>query len=238
MSSSADVRRELVDALRLDLVGPSLGLGNPEEILAEPPSVFYRTGFLVPIEADEDQKVDESCTEEVDGTPQNAEVSKVLFDFTDPSAVRAWSAVDDRVMGGVSRSHLWHDRAGHAVFEGEVWLAQNGGFASVRCSPGDRGHAGAQACLIEVRGDNKQFKLSLLTDDGFDSLNYQASFAPTGTDWQTLHPPLADFRASFRGREVTNAPALDPARIRQVGLMIAARQAGPFELHIRRISLA
>jgi NADH dehydrogenase [ubiquinone] 1 alpha subcomplex assembly factor 1 len=30
----------------------------------------------------------------------------------------------------------------------------------------------------------------------------------------------------------------DPARIRQVGLMIAARQAGPFELHIRRICLA
>lgn len=70
--TSADVRRELVDALRLDLVGPSLGLGNPEEVLAEPPSVFYRTGFLVPIEADEDQRIDESCTEEVDGTPQNA----------------------------------------------------------------------------------------------------------------------------------------------------------------------
>ncbi len=124
------------------------------------------------------------------------------------------------------------------MFTGVVSMERNGGFASVRSSPGDRGHVGAEACLIEVRGDNKQFKLSLLTDDGFDSLNYQASFAPTGTDWQTLHLPLAAFRASFRGREVTNAPALDPARIRQVGLMIAARQAGPFDLHTRRISLA
>ena len=44
------------------------------------------------------------------------------------------------------------------------------------------------------RGPGKQFKLSLLTDDGFDSLNYQASFAPKGTDWQTLRLPLADFR--------------------------------------------
>ena len=160
-----------------------------------------------------------------------------LFDFTDPSAASAWQAIDDRVMGGISRSTMRHDPAGHAVFEGTVSLERNGGFASVRSSPGERGLGAAGTCLIELRGDNKQFKLSLLTDDGFDSLNYQASFAPKGTDWQTLHLPLADFRASFRGREVTDAPPLEPARIRQVGLMIAARQAGAFDLHIRRICL-
>jgi hypothetical protein len=165
-------------------------------------------------------------------------MSKVLFDFTDPNAANAWHAIDDRVMGGVSRSTLRHDQAGHAVFEGTVSLERSGGFASVRSSPGEHGLPGAGTCLIELRGDNKQFKLSLLTDDGFDSLNYQARFAPAGTDWQTLRLPLADFRASFRGRELSNAPALDSARIRQLGLMIAARQAGPFELHIRRISLA
>jgi hypothetical protein len=161
-----------------------------------------------------------------------------LFDFTDPSAANAWHAIDDRVMGGISRSTMCHDPAGHAVFEGTVSLERNGGFASVRSGPGERGLAGAKACLIELRGDNKQFKLSLLTDDGFDSLNYQASFVPKGTDWQTLQLPLADFRASFRGREVTGAQPLDPARIRRVGLMIAARQAGAFALDIRRISLA
>jgi len=161
----------------------------------------------------------------------------LLFDFTDPNAANAWHAIDDRVMGGISRSTLRHDPAGHAVFQGTVSLEQNGGFASVRSSPGERGLAGAGNCLIELRGDNKEFKLSLLTDDGFDSLSYQASFTPKGTDWQTLHLPLADFRASFRGREVPGAPPLAPARIRQVGLMIAARQAGPFALDIRRISL-
>ena len=165
-------------------------------------------------------------------------MSKVLFDFTNPDAANAWHAIDDRVMGGISHSTLRHDPTGHAVFEGTVSLERNGGFASVRSSPGDRGLPGAQACLIELRGDKKQFKLSLLTDDGFDSLNYQASFAPAGDDWQSLHLPLADFRATFRGREVPDAPPLDPARIRQVGLMIAARQVGPFALDVRRISLA
>jgi NADH dehydrogenase [ubiquinone] 1 alpha subcomplex assembly factor 1 len=165
-------------------------------------------------------------------------MSRVLFDFTDPIAVSTWSAIDDRLMGGVSRSSLRHDPAGHAVFAGAVSLDRNGGFASVRSSSGDRGQPGAEACLIEVRGNNKQFKLSLLTGDGFDILCYQASFATAGSRWETLRLPLADFRASFRGREVSDAPALDPARIRQVGLMIAARQSGLFELHIRRIGLA
>jgi NADH dehydrogenase [ubiquinone] 1 alpha subcomplex assembly factor 1 len=162
----------------------------------------------------------------------------LLFDFRDPAAVNDWTAIDDRVMGGVSRSRLRHDAAGHAVFEGEVSLERNGGFASVRSSPGARGKPGSSACLIEVRGGGKQFKLSLLTDDGFDSLNYQCSFANDSNDWQTIRQPLGAFRASFRGRDVQGAPALDPARIRQVGLMIAARQAGPFTLEIRRISLA
>jgi NADH dehydrogenase [ubiquinone] 1 alpha subcomplex assembly factor 1 len=165
-------------------------------------------------------------------------MARLLFDFSDPHVVNAWHAIDDRVMGGISRSTLRHDPAGHAAFEGTVSLERNGGFASVRSGPAARGLPGAAACVIEVRGDNKQFKLSLLTDDGFDSLNYQAGFTPSGTDWQTLHLPLATFRASFRGREVPGAPALDPARIRQVGLMIAERQAGPFALCVRRISLA
>jgi hypothetical protein len=108
----------------------------------------------------------------------------------------------------------------------------------VRSSPGERGQPDAQACLIELRGESRRFKLSLLTDNGFDSLNYQSGFAPTGDDWQTLSVPIAALRARFRGREVPGAPALDPARIRQVGLLIADRQAGPFTLDIRRISLA
>ena len=162
----------------------------------------------------------------------------LLFDFRDSTSVDAWNAIDDRVMGGISRSRLRHDPAGHAVFEGNVLLERNGGFASVRSSPGARGKPGTDACVIEVRGDGKQFKLSLLTDDGFDSVNYQASFSSETPDWQTIRLPLTAFRANFRGREVLGAPALEPACIRQVGMMIAGHQAGPFALDIRRIGLA
>jgi NADH dehydrogenase [ubiquinone] 1 alpha subcomplex assembly factor 1 len=167
-----------------------------------------------------------------------AGMPKSVLDFSCPNAVKAWHAIDDRVMGGVSRSTLRSDPGGHAVFEGEVSLERNGGFASVRSSPGDRGLPGAEACLTEVRGDPKQFKLSLLTDHGFDGVNFQASFNPAGGTWHILHLPVAGFRATFRGREVPDVPPLNPARIHQVGLTFAARQAGTFELHVRRISLA
>lgn len=166
------------------------------------------------------------------------ELRLVLFDFAEAAATDAWAPIDDRVMGGVSRSRLRHDPAGHAVFEGVVSLDHGGGFASVRSRPDARGWPGAQACLIEVRGEARQFKLSLLTDDGFDSLNYQAVFTPPSAEgWQTVCLPIASFRASFRGRDVPGAPLLQPARIRQVGLMIAGRQAGVFRLDVRRIGL-
>jgi len=170
-------------------------------------------------------------------TAPTTRMTKVLFDFTDPNTVAGWHAIDDRVMGGISRSALRNAPTGHAIFEGKVSLERNGGFASVRSSAGERGLPGAETCLIEVRGDPKQFKLSLLTDDGFDSLNHQASFTPSGGSWQRLHLPLNEFRATFRGRRVLEAPPLDAARIRQVGLMIASRQAGPFSLDIRQICL-
>lgn len=161
-----------------------------------------------------------------------------LFDFGDPLAVRDWFAIDDRVMGGVSRSRLRHDPAGHAVFEGTVSLERNGGFASIRCAPAARGLAGARTCVVEVRGPGRRFKLNLLTDDAFDGLNYQAALSPAGEGWATLRIALSTFRPTYRGRIVPVAPALEPARIRQVGLMIGERQSGSFALDIRRIGLA
>ena len=164
-------------------------------------------------------------------------MEKQLFDFRHADAVSTWSAIDDRVMGGVSRSQMRHDHAGNAVFEGEVALDNNGGFASVRCEPRPIGQADAHALTLEVRGDGKAYKLSVRTDDNFDGVSYQVAFTPPADHWLRLELPFADFRAVFRGRAVPDAAPLDPARLRQLGLMIADRQAGRFALQVRTISL-
>ncbi len=48
-----EVRSQLVDALRLDLVGPDNGSDLEAEILPQAPFRWYLTGFLVPLEAGE-----------------------------------------------------------------------------------------------------------------------------------------------------------------------------------------
>jgi hypothetical protein len=167
--------------------------------------------------------------------PENAVMGRELFDFATAAAVTGWSAIDDAVMGGVSRSRLHHDLAGHAVFAGVVSLEHNGGFASVRSPALDLGAPGATAWIVDARGDGKRYKLSLRTDDGFDGVSFQAAFAPPPNAWTGVRLPVSAFSATFRGRTVPGAPTLDPGRVRQLGLVIADRQAGPFALAIRSI---
>jgi NADH dehydrogenase [ubiquinone] 1 alpha subcomplex assembly factor 1 len=160
-----------------------------------------------------------------------------LFNFTQESAVAKWSATDDRVMGGVSRSRLRFDPKGHAVFEGVMSLEQNGGFASVRAdstpSPVDK----PTHYVVEVRGDGKRYKLNLRMSGRFSAASYQATFPTVANEWTTIAIPVGSFEPTFRGRRVLDAPPLNAALVDQVGLMISDRQDGAFELAIRKIAL-
>ena len=162
-------------------------------------------------------------------------MSETLFLFDRPEAVAAWSAIDDRVMGGVSRSALRFDPAGHAVFSGQVSPDNNGGFASVRASVSTPVTTDIDTIQLLVRGDGHRYKLNLRTDRGFDGVNYQAALAPPAGQWATLRLTIDAFQPSWRGRAVPDAPPLRGARIEQVGLMIADRQFGAFVLAIGAI---
>lgn len=160
---------------------------------------------------------------------------ETLFLFDHPESVAAWSAIDDRVMGGVSRSALRFDAAGHAVFSGQVSPDNNGGFASVRAPVSPPPGADIDAIELLVRGDGHRYKLNLRTDRGFDGVNYQAAFEPPAGQWVTLRLTIDAFQPSWRGRAVPDAPPLRGARIEQVGLMVADRQFGAFVLAIGAI---
>ena len=70
--NSVDVRGKLVEALRLDLVGPGENLGDPAEVLPQAPSRWYLTGFLVPLGAEASQRTDEASTEDLDQAGEGA----------------------------------------------------------------------------------------------------------------------------------------------------------------------
>jgi hypothetical protein len=65
-NTSLTVRGEIVEALRLDLVGPSNNHAFAHELLPEPPSRRYLTGFLVPKTAPVEERSDPTSTEEID----------------------------------------------------------------------------------------------------------------------------------------------------------------------------
>ncbi len=60
------VREALLDALQVDLIGLSGALGDHRETLPHAPSRWYLTGFLVPTDADEDQRYVPNSNDEVD----------------------------------------------------------------------------------------------------------------------------------------------------------------------------
>jgi Helicase conserved C-terminal domain len=64
--TAESIRTDLSLALALDLVGPTADSTLNSEVLTQSPSRWYLTGFLVPIEAGEEQKVDETATEQID----------------------------------------------------------------------------------------------------------------------------------------------------------------------------
>ncbi len=157
--------------------------------------------------------------------------------FDTPASVAAWYAIDDGVMGGVSASRMAFDAEGYAVFSGSVSLANKGGFASVRSTIMAPGRRGGVAYLLTVRGDGKCYKLSIRTGTEFDGISYHAALQPLAGEWTMIRLAAAAFVATWRGRVVDNEPPLDLSCARQVGLLIADRQAGPFKLDLRAIEL-
>lgn len=66
MTTSADVRATLVDALNLDLVGPTPDdLPHAEEIVPQPPSKWYLTGFLAPFGASVEVRSDDGAEDDL-----------------------------------------------------------------------------------------------------------------------------------------------------------------------------
>jgi len=154
-----------------------------------------------------------------------------MIDFHDADA-SAWYPINDGVMGGLSSSALTITDQGCGRFAGEVSLANRGGFASVRTAVAAGDLEGAAGLVVRVRGDGRPYRLRLRTDGNLDGIAYEAEFSTEPGQWIELDLPFAAFRPVFRGRPVPGAPTLEPGAVRQLGLMIADKKAGPFALEI------
>ena len=150
----------------------------------------------------------------------------------------AWRIVNDGVMGGASASRV--SRAGDALrFAGELSLANNGGFASMR-RPFDGAAKGGDAAgfLLRVRGDGNRYRLRVYTRDAAGGENWYSHHASFDTRAGEIVPVALrwpQFAASFRGRAV-DAPPIRIAEVVGIGVMITKDDhrhgRGPFMLDL------
>ena len=134
-----------------------------------------------------------------------------------------WAAVDDRVMGGSSRSTLRSYDDGESSFEGTLVVA-NGGFASVRAllpASVPRSWASSSGLVLTCAGDGRAgYKICVKADAGMDGVMYQASLPAVSTEMTTVRLPWSAFKPTVRGMPVRDAP-IRGDQVQQLGFMLS-----------------
>ncbi|WP_318509594.1 CIA30 family protein [Photobacterium leiognathi] len=158
-----------------------------------------------------------------------------MMDFTNPNEYKQWTAVNDNVMGGISTGKLSYDGQ-LSLFTGELSFANNGGFSSVNRALTSLNN-NINAVKLTYLGDGRTYQLRFTTwKDGYRT-NYKHEFVTVKGQQQSKIFYLSDFKAVFRGRLLSDAPALVPEDIKQVGFLIADKQPLPFTLKLIEMEL-
>ena len=148
-----------------------------------------------------------------------------------------WRVVVDGVMGGRSSGRVTTGESGVLSFTGELSLENNGGFSQVRRPVSGDAFAGADGIEIKVRGDGRTYIFDLRAANArVMAGSYQAQFETVEDTWVTVRMPFEAFRLHSFGRLVSGAPALEPSMIESLGVTLADKVEGQFELEIDSIS--
>lgn len=160
--------------------------------------------------------------------------SMLLFDFNSQTDIQKWNIVNDGVMGGISKSTLEFNKAGHAFFSGTVLLENNGGFCSIRHRFGKEDISSYQKIVLRVKGDGKTYQFRVKTHAS-DFYSYTYSFETSG-EWETIEIPFSEMIPSFRGRRV-NLPNYPGETIEEIAFLIGNGKRESFALEIDKIEL-
>lgn len=153
-----------------------------------------------------------------------------MINFTEQQSVNHWRITDDAVMGGKSTGRFLVEQ-GKGIFFGNISLDNNGGFSSVfrmiNPLPED-----LETVTIDIQGDGLTYQLRMIVSLNGYRLAYKHKVNTIAGKREKLSFALADFQASFRGRNINNAPVLKSEDIREVGFLVTKKTAGKFYLSI------
>lgn len=159
-----------------------------------------------------------------------------LLDFENAEGSPKWFAVNDGVMGGLSKGGP-ETKDGSLHFTGVLSLENNGGFSSIR-TDGRYDFSGKKAMVMRVKGDGRKYQLRLATDARYrgSAVSYGAEFATEKGEWTEVKIPLGNLSPSWRGMKL-DGPALDASKVEEIGILIGDKKAGAFALEVDWISV-
>lgn len=157
---------------------------------------------------------------------------RLLFDFGSSGKAGQWIIINDDVMGGQSSSEMILTDEGTALFHGTLSLDNDGGFASVRTAHRAYDLSDYQGLVLRMRGDGRRYRLRLYTGHRIIGAAYEAEFDTVLDRWITVYIPFQEAVPALGERTLQGLPKLSGANVRQIGLMIADKQAGPFRLEV------
>jgi len=144
-----------------------------------------------------------------------------------------WSVVNDGVMGGLSKGKLKINDEGILTFSGNLSLENNGGFSSLRTDRVSLDLSQAKGFAVRVKGDGRRYQLRLSTEARFRGMeiSFMADFPTKKGKWTEVEIPFAEFEGTFRGMRLKDEK-FDPSQVRRIGLLIADKKPGSFEMQI------
>ena len=163
------------------------------------------------------------------------EKNRLLFDFNQVENNKNWVNVNDNVMGGNSEGQFKITLEKTLLFYGNLSLANNGGFTSVRCLPTNLTLKKNDSISFQVKGDGRDYTINLYTTKNRAAFSYRQSFQTKKNEWVDLSFPIEKFVATSFGRVVENAPPIAFEEIKSIGFMLSDKKAGAFQAEFKEI---
>lgn len=146
-----------------------------------------------------------------------------------------WRAVNDGVMGGLSRGVIREIPEG-IRFEGRISLENNGGFASLRRPMSKADMSNYKGVTITYKCPGVKTAFSIEPNPVWYQPNYRTALKPA-EEWTTVKVPFKDFVGRQVGRPVSgklNAEKLN--HIYQFGFITDEKREVDFALEVREVT--
>ncbi|MEO0475484.1 MAG: CIA30 family protein [Planctomycetota bacterium] len=165
-----------------------------------------------------------------------ASASEDIGHFSDEAKkAKHWFAVNDTVMGGVSKGRVDLTDDDTLLFTGDLSLKNNGGFASIRTRNTDGILADNNTLHIKLRGDGRTYYLSLRDKNRQMASSHRAPIQTKDGEWMEVSVGLDDFYYTSFGQRI-DRPELRPDEVIGIGFTLADKKPGKFKLEIASIT--